>query len=347
MTNRKRAILSITIVFLCSTSLGLPDQAAKPSPNPDGIQKALEYSKSLNGLSLVIMQNGKIIFEDYHNGFAKDDAHLLASATKSFSGVLLAAMTEDKLVSSFDEKVSQTITEWAADPLKSQITLRELLNLSSGLDPGPIGRIVGYVQALESKAVFKPGTVYQYGPAPYQIFGEVVKRKVIRESPLEYLTRRIFKPLGLVPTGWRYGQDNNPGLATGANMKATEWIKFGEFIRNRGSWEGRQIVKADLISEILKPSTVNPAYGIGFWLEANPDIDVEESGRIIKDEQAVDQGKRNKTKSPFKIIMSAGAGKQRLYIIDGLNLVVVRQGKASAYSDAEFLTRLLSPPDNK
>ena len=344
MTNRKPAILSITIIFLCLTHLGIPDQAAKPSLNPDGIQKALEYSKNLNGLSLVMMQNGKIIFEDYHNGFTKDDAHLLASATKSFSGAILAAMTEDKLVSSFDEKVSQTITEWAVDPLKSQITLRELLNLTSGLDPGPIGRILGYVQALESKAIFKPGTVFQYGPAPYQIFGEVVKRKVSGETPLEYLTRRIFKPISLVPTGWRYGQDNNPGLATGANMKATEWIKFGEFIRDRGSWEGRQIIKADLIEELLKPSAVNPAYGIGFWLEANPDIDVEESGRIIKNEQAAVEKDRNKTKSPFKIIMSAGAGKQRLYIIDSLNLVIVRQGKASAFSDAEFLTRLLSPP---
>ena len=130
------------------------------------IQKALEYSKSNNGLSLLILQKGKLLFEDYHNGYSKDDTHMLASATKSFSGVLLAALVEDKIVSSFDEKVSLTISEWAADPAKANITLRQLLNLTSGIDPGPIGRIVPYVQALQAKVVDAPGTIFQYGPVP-------------------------------------------------------------------------------------------------------------------------------------------------------------------------------------
>jgi CubicO group peptidase (beta-lactamase class C family) len=321
---------------------GLEGQPLNKTLSPANIQSALIYSKNLNGLSLVIMQNGSIIFEDYHNGYSREDSHILASATKSFAGACLAALIEDEVVSSFEEKVSQTITEWATDPWKKDISLRHLLSLSSGLDPGPIGRVIGYAQALESKAIVPPGTVFQYGPAPYQIFGEVVKRKLKGETPLEYLTRRIFKPVGLEPTGWRYGQDGNPGLATGATMKAREWIKFGEFIRCRGRWQERQIVRSDLIEALLKPSAANPAFGIGFWLEATPDIDIEESGRIIKNESAISLKNTKPLASPLKIIMSAGAGKQRLYIIDRLNLVIVRQGKASAFSDSEFLTRLLS-----
>jgi CubicO group peptidase (beta-lactamase class C family) len=334
------ALLLGLFLGLFATGGGPAAQTAPKSLDSAAIQSALEYSKGLDGLSLLVMQAGKIVFEDYHNGFGKDDSHLLASATKSFAGVMLAALIEDKLIGSFDDKVARTITEWAADSRKSQITFRELLSLTSGLDPGPIGRIIGYAQAVQSAAVNAPGTTFQYGPAPYQIFGEAVKRTLKGETPLEYLTRRIFKPIGLDVTGWRFGQDNNPAMATGATLKAGEWAKFGEFIRRRGIWEGRRIVRADLIEELLKPTAANPSFGIGFWLEATSDIDVEESGRIIRRDAA---GAAAAPKSPFKIVMSAGAGKQRLYIIDALDLVVVRQGKASAFNDAEFLTRLLSP----
>ena len=314
-------------------------QAPVPAtgPNPAAIQKALEYSKANNGLSLLILQNGRLVFEDYHNGYAKDDTHLLASATKSFSGVLLAALVEDTIVSSFDEKASQTIIEWSADPLKSQITLRQLLNLTSGLDPGPIGRIIPYAQALEAKAIHPPGTVFQYGPAPYQVFGEVVKRKLGKETAIEYLNRRIFRPIGLEMPGWRYGQDNNPALSTGAALKASEWAKFGEFLRNRGGFEGRAIVRADLIEELFKPSAANPTFALGFWLEATSDIEADEPGQAVRNEAS----RPPAPKPPYRIIVSSGVGKQRLYIIEPFGLVVVRQGKPSSFTDAEFLSRLL------
>ncbi len=329
-------------LFVLLIAVGAPaaaGQATAPAkvPTPAAIQKALEYSKANNGLSLLVLQNGRLMFEDYHNGYAKDDTHLLASATKSFSGVLLAALVEDKIVSSFDEKVSQTLTEWSADPLKSQITLRQLLNLTSGIDPGPIGRIVPYAQALQAKTVNPPGMVFQYGPVPYQVFGEVVKRKLGKETAIEYLNRRIFRPIELEMPGWRYGQDNNPAMATGASLKASEWAKFGEFLRNRGRWNGRSVVRADQIEELFKPSAANPAFGIGFWLEVIADIESEETGRSIRS----GAGRAPAAKSAYRIIMSAGAGKQRLYIIEPLGLVVVRQGKPSSFSDAEFLSRLL------
>ncbi len=326
-------------LLIAAAAPAMAGQASSPAkaPAPAAIQKALEYSKANNGLSLLILHDGRLVFEDYHNGYAKDDAHLLASATKSFSGVILAALVEDKIVSSFDEKVSQTITEWAADPLRSQITLRELLNLTSGIDPGPIGRIVPYAQALQAKAVDPPGTVFQYGPVPYQIFGEVVKRKLGKETAIEYLNRRIFRPIGLEMPGWRYGQDNNPAMATGAALKASEWAKFGEFLRNRGRYDGQAVVRPDLIEELFKPSAANPAFGIGFWLEAGADIESEESGRAIRS----GAGRAPAAKTAYRIIMSAGAGKQRLYVIEPLGLVVVRQGKPSSFSDAEFLSRLL------
>jgi CubicO group peptidase (beta-lactamase class C family) len=334
-------VLLLALSLTGPATLAAASQARPPAPvkavRPEALRKAADYSKSKNGLALVVRQDGRTLLEEYHNGHRAEDSHILASATKSFSGLILAGLVEDGVVSSFDERAALTLTEWAGDPLKSRITLRQLLNLTSGLDPGPTGRLVAYGQALQAKAVFRPGEAFQYGPVPYQVFGEVVKRKLKGETPVEYLTRRFFRPIGLLATGWRYGQDNNPALATGATLRAAEWAKFGELIRARGRFEGRPVIAAALIEELLKPSAANPAFGMGFWLEATSAIEAEESGAVVRPPAAPAAA----SSSPYRIVMSAGAGKQRLYIIEPLGLVVVRQGKASDFSDSEFLTLLL------
>ncbi|MCV5232780.1 serine hydrolase, partial [Escherichia coli] len=71
---------------------------------------------------MIVWKNGRIIFEEYQNGHKPDDPWMLASGTKSFSGVLLAAAIEDGIISGFDEKVADTITEWKGDPMLSRIT---------------------------------------------------------------------------------------------------------------------------------------------------------------------------------------------------------------------------------
>jgi CubicO group peptidase (beta-lactamase class C family) len=321
-----------TVVLLAASAvlaLGRGQTSSFPPVAPAVLEKALAYAKSHNGLSLVILQDGRTILEDYHNGFEKGDSHILTSGTKSFSGVILAALIDDGIVASFDEKVSETLSEWRTDIQKRDITLRDLLSLTSGLDAGPVGRVLPYAQAVQSKVLHPRGTFFQYGPAPFQVFGEFVKRKLRGETALSFLTTRVFRPVGLQPTGWRFGQDGNPNLASGADLRAGEWAKFGELIRRRGRWGDRTVVSAELIEELLKPSKTNPAYGLGFWLKTGSGADAEEAGG------------RTPQGPALQVIMAAGAGKQRLYIIDELGLVIARQGRASSFLDGEFLQILL------
>jgi CubicO group peptidase (beta-lactamase class C family) len=77
----------------------------------------------------------KLLFERYDNGWSRNLPHPLASGSKSFVGVLAMMAVEDGLLS-LDEKAADTLTEWKDDPRKSRITVRQLLNLSSGLSPG-------------------------------------------------------------------------------------------------------------------------------------------------------------------------------------------------------------------
>lgn len=301
---------------------------------------AAKYSEQSNGLSVLIMKGDKIVFENYQNGHSAEKPWLLASGTKSFSGVMLAAAIEDKLVKSFDEKVSDTITEWKSDAKKSQITLRQLLSLTSGIDAGQIGKVPGYAESINSSVSFDAGTKFEYGPAPFQIFGEVMKRKLApkKETVYGYLERRILKPIGLNVGFWRK-ESGDPLLPQGASLTAREWVKFGLFLKNGGKWNGKQIIKKKLLDELVIGSKTNPAYGLTFWLNHEGE---DPRGRPTRTRSNMENIRQNGVIKGVKdLYMAAGALNQRLYIIPSLDLVIVRQSRQGQFDDREFLEKLL------
>jgi CubicO group peptidase (beta-lactamase class C family) len=312
---------------------------------------AADYSKNYRGLSVLIIKGDKIVFEEYHNGFAAGDSQMLASGTKSFTGVMAVAAQEDRLLK-LDEKVSETISEWKNDENRSKITIRQLLTLTSGIDTGPNGRPPAYSEAVDFDSKYAPGTTFEYGPVPFQIFGEVLRRKLKTETPLDYLKRRIFSPINLQIASWTH-QGDQPNMPSGAFMTAREWAKFGLFLKNGGKWGDKQIVPKRLLDECFVGTTVNPNYGISFWLNRSfgeqARVAEKTNGRrqSLQDTLGIEPETTRISQSgigpnlPKDLFMAAGAGKQRLYIIRSLDLVIVRQGRQSRFEDKEFLERLI------
>ena len=103
------------------------------APTAENFKQAADYSARHGGRAVLVMVDGKIMFERYDNGFGPDTATHLHSATKGFWGPVIAAMIEDGLIESFDELASKTLPEWKDHPRKSRITLRHLLSLNAGL----------------------------------------------------------------------------------------------------------------------------------------------------------------------------------------------------------------------
>ena len=83
--------------------------------------------------SMLVMQNGRTIFEHYANGGSARGRWPIFSGTKSFWGIAALAAARDGLFK-LDDPVSDTITEWKSDPRKSRITIRELLNQTDGIE---------------------------------------------------------------------------------------------------------------------------------------------------------------------------------------------------------------------
>lgn len=330
----RRAFLAASAAVV-SSLLPAPSAFAQS----DALEAAARYSAERRGVSLVIMQRGRLVFEDYPNEGGPERGWELASGTKSFSGVIAAAAVHDRLLA-LDEPASETLREWRNDDLKRRITIRHLLSLTSGIDGGRIGRPPSYADAVAMPATVPAGERFSYGPAPFQIFGEIIRRKT-NGDPLAYLQRRIFDPLEIRPTHWRRGADGNPHLPSGAHLTARDWARFGEFVLRGG--DGR--VDAQALRENFEPSRANPGYGLTWWLlrdglvRPGPrgggiDIDASFAARY------------------GGVSMAAGAGDQRLYLVPDLGLVIARQASGilramrgqggPRWSDAEFLRLALN-----
>ena len=338
---------AVTDLSVAATVTAQRDAMAGAHLSPEELaayQRAALYSRQHRGVSMVVVKDGRIVFEDYPDGQGAEDANAIHSGTKSFSCVMAVAAIEDRLLS-FDEPVAQTITEWQADTLKAKITIRQLLTLTSGIDAGPglIHRVPSYADAITRPMRHPPGTAFQYGPAPFQVFGELMQRKLAArgESPREYLTRRVLTPIGLKISSWKTGPDGKPRLSGGAFMSAREWAKYGQLILDHGWWSGKQILDRDLLAQCFIGTGTNPGYGVTFWLPVNGGTDSEgrpggKTAAMLKDIHA-----------PDVIVKAAGAGGQKLYVIPSRNLVVVRQASGLAlwgrgFKDAGFLSPIFN-----
>jgi CubicO group peptidase (beta-lactamase class C family) len=313
-----------------------------PSASAD-FADAARYNADADGVSFVVMQAGEILFEDYPNGGDRSAGHNLASGTKSFSGVIAAAAAQDGLLD-LDERAADTLAEWQDDPQKSLITVRQLLQLVSGIDGGRLGRPPAYADAIDAELAAAPGTRFSYGPVPFQIFGEIMNRKLAAvgsdEDPSDYLNRRVLRPIGLEIESWRVGRDGNPMLPQGIAITARNWALFGEFVRLGGEWQNEQLVDTTVLESFFAGSEANPTYGLTWWIDdevsAGQRSQIRQLGRV----SGIATGD---SLFPHDLVMAAGAGDQRLYISRSEELVIVRQaplrgllGSRSRYSDLEF-----------
>lgn len=302
-----------------------------------GPKQACDYSAKTEGVSCLVLENGKIIHESYVGAGSPDKAWGLASGTKSFSGVAAAAAVQDGLFQ-LDDKVSDILTEWKADGRK-EITIRQLLSLTSGIKttkPGLGSLRIDFSEAVALPLEYPPGVHYAYGQAPFQIFAAMMERRLNGEKYHAYLQRRFLDALGIkLAMRERMSGGGDPSWGGGASLSARDWAKFGEFVRQGGKWNGAQLVDAAALAQNFEGSSAHGGYGITWWLKPRKGTTVPLSGTT---ENATDFYKGGADGLPVsRVWMAAGAGKQRMYVLPDREMVAVRQsskmlmgGRASA-----------------
>ncbi|MFM7447554.1 MAG: serine hydrolase domain-containing protein [Leptolyngbyaceae cyanobacterium] len=299
-------------------------------------RRAADYSEANDGLAMVVVRAGQVVFESYKR-VRPERGLVSASMAKSLSCPIAVLSVQDGLLT-LDEPVANTITEWKNNPRKSRITIRQLLNLTSGIPGGDIANIPSYTDAIATQLTALPGNRFQYGSIPFQIFGEVMRRKLTARgmtgTPLTYLNSRLLQPMGLKYDRW-FSPNGEPNLASGAVISAREWAKYGILLLNRGRWQGQQLLNSGLLNQCFQGTEANPAYGITFWLN-KPGL--THNGLSMQPIRAASDS----------MVMAIGAGDQVMFVLPEQNLVVVRQGRlleTGGFNREKFLNLVLTGAD--
>lgn len=323
--------------------VGLAGARAWANP-PSSFEAAAAYSRERLGVSFLVMTaDGRVLAEAYPEPGGQDRAWELASGAKSFCGIAAAAAVKDGLMQ-LDRPCADILTEWRSDA-RAVITLRQLLTLTSGLGGGGIGRPPPYAEAIRAMPVAAPGERFQYGPTPFQIFGEMVRRAT-GGDPLTYLQTRLFDTIGVRPQRWRRGGDGYPHLPSGAALTAREWAAFGAMtLLGWRTGAVAPMLDEPTLAANFAPTRANPGYGLTWWLLRR--------GLVPPGRRAGVDGDAIVREAPGEdIVMAAGAGNQRLYLLRKRGWVVVRQatgifnalrGRGVNWSDADFLRLVLTP----
>jgi CubicO group peptidase (beta-lactamase class C family) len=310
--------------------------------------RAAKYSESKRGVSMLVMQNRRTIFERYANGGSARGRWPIFSGTKSFWGIAALAAVHDGLFK-LNDSVSDTITEWKGDPRKSQITIRQLLNQTDGIEGASRLQRASMrdrnAVAIRLTTFAEPGSAFIYGPSHLQIFSELLRRKLNGRTTTSYIEARVLNRLGLGRLKYKKDAHGNPLPATGFELTAREWARLGELVLGRGNYHGRQIVPADLLREAFVGSRANPSYGLTFWLN-------EQSRKLSGEtdmERMLDLPWQSAQwtdvcickDAPADMVVALGSGYQRLFVIPSLKTIIVRQGSNARFSDAHFLRLVL------
>lgn len=321
-------------------------------PLPIGVQsdqfaEAVAYANSTQSYSLLVWHGGEIVHMEY---FAPYDGNLRpesASMHKSVLALVVGAAIDDGFITSLNEPVATYLTEWADDP-RGKITIKNLLQMTSGLKPlsyigGPESEAVRFGNGenvrdtlLNLDLVSAPDNVFHYAGTNSQLLGLIVERAT-QKSYAEYLSDQIWKPLGASDAYVWLNEMQGPARTYAALLaKAYDWLRVGLLIKDRGFANGTQIVPGDFIDKMTTPSPANPNYGFQVWLGNGFVPDRYYNG--AKTGFSVSAGE------PYAVddlIFFDGFGGQRVYISRSLDLIIVRTGEIQTDWDDAKLPNLV------
>jgi CubicO group peptidase (beta-lactamase class C family) len=331
-----RSPLILCLLFLAA-------KIAAGNLDPENVRKAAEYSAEHRGTSFLAMQYGKALFEQYPGRATEDTPQRIYSGTKAFWNLAALAAADDGILK-LDERVADTIPTWRDDPRKSRVTIRQLLDFSCGLAPGFNLQVNEYGNrdkaALRLPMVAEPGKAFIYGPAALQVFHQVLKEKLGRRTPTEYLERRVLRRMKLGPQRYLADRAGNPLLAAGFTLTARQWARMGQLVLN----QGKPVVKPETFKQCWRGSAANRAFSLGWWnnraAPGGREINFEEMLHPKWSQQDWHDACLCRA-APRDLVACIGSGHQRLYVIPSLDLVVVRHGAGGPFSDARFLRLLL------
>ncbi len=247
-----------------------------------------DWIKARNVTSLVVLKDGKMVYEDYYQGTGSDDLRISWSVAKSFLSALVGILIDEGKIGSIDDPVVKYAPSLKDSAYKTA-SLRNVLQMSSGVtfdedyldkssDINRMGRVIALGGSLDGFAASlkdsyaKPGTVMQYVSIDTHVIGMVVRGATGRTIP-DLLSEKIIIPLGLEKQPYYLTDGDGVAFVLGGlNLTTRDYARFGLMVAQDGFYNGQQIVPKAWLRASTK-ATANTAlgdfkYGYQWWVPA-------------------------------------------------------------------------------
>ncbi len=281
----KRLLMAITMSM---AAVGVSADLPRSTPEAQGISSA-GLLKLVNTLeqkvdhlhSIMIVRHGKVVAEGWWTPYGANKPHELYSLSKSFASSAIGMLIAEGKISLDDPVIKHFPEEAPANPSNNlkEMRIRDLLCMSTGqhgdevdkvkfLNSGSIAK-----QFLALPVAHKPGTLFYYNTAATYMLSAIAQ-KVTGLTLTQYLTPRLFEPLGIKNPKWNQDEQGVDLGGFGLNITTEDIAKFGQLYLQRGEWNGQRLLPAawvDLATSKQASNGSNPnsdwdqGYGYQFW----------------------------------------------------------------------------------
>jgi CubicO group peptidase (beta-lactamase class C family) len=247
----------------------------------EGILRSIRDDNYPRVDSMIVARHGRLVAEGYFNGYARDTLHDLRSTGKSFTSALTGIAADEGLLI-VDDPISLYIGDFAGfdnmDARKRSITVRHLLDMSSGFDcddgnplsPGSeehMYRTRDWVRfVLDLPMSYDPGSRSTYCTGGVVVLGSLLSSRA--GVPLDVFAQtRLFVPLDIDHAHWRRSPDGRATGGGGLRLRPRDLLKLGELYRADGIWNGRRVLTAAWVAQSRQSTTQirGESYGYLWW----------------------------------------------------------------------------------
>lgn len=240
--------------------------------------RELDASKDTEMHHFMALRHGKVICECNFAPYPKGMWHITHSMCKSITGMAIGMLIEEEKLK-LDENIYDIFPDHInafSKIFRPVITVDNLLTMTSGVTFNESGIVSGndwLGSFLNASVNGKPGTEFQYNSLNTYVLSAIVTKRT-GETLTEYLTPRLFGPLGITKYYWETCPKGITKGGWGLFLCAEDMAKLGQLYLQRGKWHGQQLVSEYWIeiSTARHLKTQNDTYGYGYqlWMEQRP-----------------------------------------------------------------------------
>ena len=240
--------------------------------------RELDASKDTEMHHFMALRHGKVICECNFAPYPKGMWHITHSMCKSITGMAIGMLIEEGKLK-LDENIYDIFPDHInafSKIFRPVITVENLLTMTSGVTFNESGIVSGndwLGSFLNASVNGKPGTEFQYNSLNTYVLSAIVTKRT-GETLTEYLTPRLFGPLGITKYYWETCPKGITKGGWGLFLCAEDMAKLGQLYLQRGKWNGQQLVSEYWIeiSTARHLKTQNDTYGYGYqlWMEQRP-----------------------------------------------------------------------------